>query len=129
MSGGTWNEAGLILFSPSVKQGILKISAAGGIPSPVTQLDTARQEIAHLWPYFLTDGRHFLYLARSAKAELTGIFVGSLDGKPEFCSMPIRGNLVPPGNLLHARRKSSDPGIRSGPTAIRGELASGGERE
>jgi hypothetical protein len=34
---------------------------------PVTSLDAARAEVAHGFPQFLPDGRHFLYLAASSK--------------------------------------------------------------
>jgi hypothetical protein len=47
----------------------------------VTQLDTARQEAAHRWPYFLPDGHHFLYTVRSPLDEQSGVYAGSLDGK------------------------------------------------
>jgi Tol biopolymer transport system component len=34
-------------------------------------------------PSFLPDGRHFIYMRRSTTPENTGIYVGSLDAKPE----------------------------------------------
>ena len=50
--------------------GLLRVAAAGGTPMPLTKLDVSRQEIAHLWPQFLPDGRHliFLSLRRPARA-------------------------------------------------------------
>jgi hypothetical protein len=61
--GGTWNRAGVILFEPEWRASIYRVSAAGGTPEPVTQFDKSRGETTHRWPYFLPDGRHFLYLA------------------------------------------------------------------
>src|SRR4051812_24995511 len=55
---------------------------AGGIAVPVTYLDKKKQEIAHAWPYFLPDGRHFLFYARGrASGVNTRLYVGSLDSK------------------------------------------------
>jgi eukaryotic-like serine/threonine-protein kinase len=81
--GGTWNRAGVILFD-QVAQGegpIKRVSAAGGTAEPVTVLDKARQEQSHAWPYFLPDGDHFLFLARTPASENSAIFVGSLSSK------------------------------------------------
>src|SRR5260370_39953424 len=51
-------------------------------PLPVTALNTMRKDSAHGYPVFLPDGRHFLYYIRAAP-ENTGIYLGSLDSKPE----------------------------------------------
>jgi Tol biopolymer transport system component len=50
----------------------------------VTALDPSRKEEFHLIPSFLPDGRHFVYLRISPSApESSGIYVGTLDAKPE----------------------------------------------
>jgi Tol biopolymer transport system component len=76
--GGAWNTAGTIVFAPSGESALLQVPAGGGTPTPVTAL-AAAGERGHLWPQFLPDGRHFLYLADSATPELHQLFVGSLD--------------------------------------------------
>jgi hypothetical protein len=63
----------------------MQVSATGGTPVAVTAL--APGENAHRWPQFLPDGRRFLYLRVSRAADKTGIYVGSLDLKPEQQSM------------------------------------------
>jgi serine/threonine protein kinase len=78
-SGGTWNRDNTIVFSPNTSSPLYRVPAGGGPAVPATTLDAAQQESAHLWPRFLPDGRHFLYLVRSAKPDRAGIFVGSLD--------------------------------------------------
>ena len=77
-NGGTWNREGVIVFAPNREGVLARVSAAGGIPAAVTALDRRRQETAHLWPQFLPDGRHFLYLALSGQRENRGLYVGSL---------------------------------------------------
>ena len=61
--GGTWSKDGVIVFAPSVLGPLHRVSAAGGISSPVTQLETNLSSGAHRWPWFLPDGRHFLYVS------------------------------------------------------------------
>jgi Tol biopolymer transport system component len=76
---GAWNRDGDILFgSPGTSGGLSRVSQAGGAPSPVTTPDRARQEISHSYPSFLPDGRHFLYLARSAVGDNAGIYLAKL---------------------------------------------------
>ena len=77
--GATWSGDDIIVFSPSSSEPLSQIPAAGGTPSPVTKLDASRLEHSHRWPWFLPDGKHLLYLARSSSSDI--IYVASLDGK------------------------------------------------
>jgi serine/threonine protein kinase len=79
--GGTWNREGVIVFGNSVPEVLYRVSATGGAPTPVTELDGSHKQTSHRHPDFLPDGRHFLYLALSAERAYTGIYVGSLDSK------------------------------------------------
>ena len=75
--GGSWNRKGIIIFGTD-GEGIMQVAAAGGV---ATRLTTApgRNQI-HVFPSFLPDGRHFVYLRESEKP---GVSLGSLDTKPE----------------------------------------------
>src|SRR5262249_43623211 len=77
--GGTWNSEGVILFSD--QNVLFRGSAEGGVPVQITDLDKSRQEVAHLFPYFLPDGHHYLYLAWSSQQAKRAVFIGSLDSK------------------------------------------------
>jgi len=61
----------------------MQVPAGGGTPEPVTTLDRDRFDVAHRWPHFLPDGRHFLFYLVSttspATSEHSGLYVGSLD--------------------------------------------------
>jgi serine/threonine protein kinase len=81
--GASWSADGTILFAPGPRTGISRIAAAGGTAVPVTKLDPA-QHTTQRWPFFLPDGKHFLYLAANhadPRGASTGIYVASLDGK------------------------------------------------
>ena len=57
----------------------MKVPAGGGTPTPTTS--TAAADVTHRNPWFLPDGRHFLFTVRgSASAPFGSIAVGSLDG-------------------------------------------------
>ena len=106
-AGGSWNREGVVLFS-SRSSPVHRVSAAGGTPTAVTVLDASRQQTSHLWPHFLPDGNHFLYLARSPIAENNAIWVGSLDGKDpkQLLSANSSVQYAPPGYLLFVRDRT-----------------------
>jgi len=80
--GGAWGKDGAIIFG-TTGTGLFRCSVSGGLSTPLTTLDPSRQEIFHGRPIFLPDGRHFLYVRYSRAPELTGVYAGSLDTKPE----------------------------------------------
>jgi eukaryotic-like serine/threonine-protein kinase len=80
--GGAWGS-GVILFSPNTQTSMMRVSASGGTPVPVTKVDTA-QHTSHRWPSLLPDGKHFLYLAinhDSSRSANDTLYYASLDGR------------------------------------------------
>jgi Tol biopolymer transport system component len=80
--GGSWSHDDVILFGTEAR-GVMRVPAAGGDPVSLTRLDSVRMERVHGFPVFLPDGQHFLYSRFSTVPENSGIYVGSLDAKPE----------------------------------------------
>jgi eukaryotic-like serine/threonine-protein kinase len=76
--GGAWNRDDVIIFAPDREHALLRVPASGGSGTPVSTVDRPRER-GHLWPEFLPDGRHFLYLADSSQHEHHGIYLGALD--------------------------------------------------
>ncbi|MFI5251685.1 MAG: protein kinase [Bacteroidota bacterium] len=106
--GGTWSSAGVILFAPDYQSPISRVSADGGIPEPLTKLDTSRNEVSHRWPFALPDGKHFLYFSRiannSGPAEGHAVYASSLDGKDNRLVLRTNSNAVyAAGYLLFVR--------------------------
>ena len=118
--GGTWSPAGVILFVPDEFGGILRVSANGGLPAQVTTPDAARQEVSHLWPYFLPDGQHFFYFVQSKVRNLQGIYMAQLEveksrERQRLLDSDSGAVFAPPGHLLVVRAgrlfaQSFDPG-------------------
>jgi serine/threonine protein kinase len=78
--GGSWNSHGVIVFAPSISGPLFRVSANGGTPAQVTQLDSSTGETTHRYPSFLPDGEHFLYLARqTSESKPHNVYVGSLN--------------------------------------------------
>jgi eukaryotic-like serine/threonine-protein kinase len=95
--GGTWNREGVILFSPSSRDALLRVSSSGGAPAPATELDVSKRDFSHRFPFFLPDGRHFLYLAQAVGTGPSGgreVCIGSLDSKERRTLLRVNSNVV-----------------------------------
>jgi eukaryotic-like serine/threonine-protein kinase len=107
--GASWNQDGDILFEPSVNTVIYRVSAAGGVPVPVTAMDPSKNETTHRWPFFLPDGRHFLYWTGSVFAprenNTNSVMLGSLDSKENRILLHSHANAIyASGHILFLRQ-------------------------
>ena len=107
--GGSWSPDGTIVFAPDSDSPIHAVSQAGGESQPVTTFDEERGDDSHRHPWFLPDGRRFLYLARFPDGNESGqaIMVGSLDGDPpvEIGRSPAAAAYAS-GHLLYLREST-----------------------
>jgi serine/threonine protein kinase/Tol biopolymer transport system component len=112
--GGTWNRDGVILFSPGPTSAIFRVSAVGGVPTPLTKVAEGGSGGGHRFPFFLPDGVHFLYNSGSVKADASGLYLGSLNGDAAVRLLPDNTNALyaPPadgkgtGHLLFRREET-----------------------
>lgn len=106
--GGTWSRDGVIVFAQGLSDGLYRVPASGGASVRITEVDAARDELGHAWPYFLPDGLHFLYLARSTQLENSAIYVGSLDSKDTKRLLQAHSSIAfaPPDYLLFVREET-----------------------
>ncbi len=93
--GGTINKNGDIVFAPNSTGGLYLVSSNGGTPREIVKPDSANSEESFRFPYFLPDGRHFLY---TIQAKFTGstqgdmIMVGSIDSDVKDTIMQVSSN-------------------------------------
>ena len=79
--GGTWGPAGTIVFSTGLGRTLSRVSSAGGQPSEFMRLANGQSYFSG--PWFLPDGRHFLFYAAAASYDVAGLYVSSLDAAAE----------------------------------------------
>jgi Tol biopolymer transport system component len=103
--GGTWAADGTIIYAPGFVDPLYRVDASGRDPKPITTVDPERAEDGHQWPWFLPDGRHFVFLVKSSKPEYEGIYVGSLDSGERVRLIAEGANVqyAKPGYLLFLR--------------------------
>jgi DNA-binding winged helix-turn-helix (wHTH) protein/Tol biopolymer transport system component len=103
--GGSWSREDVIVFAPDSRSALLRVAATGGQTAPATHLDPASQAGSHRFPYFLPDGRHFLYLQWSGQADTQGVWVGSIDSRDTIRLVDANSSAAyaSPGYLLFVR--------------------------
>ena len=117
VSGGTWNQRGVIVISaslpgyPSWHPGypvLYSVSAEGGVLKPILEFDKSRHEKFQWLPYFLPDGRHFVYFSGVVEAGTGGICLGSLDSPQTRKLISAESNVsyAPPGFLIYGRQET-----------------------
>jgi Tol biopolymer transport system component len=98
--GGTWNRDGVILFAPTQRE-IFRVPATGGTATAVTTIDVAAQEIQHMWPEFLPDGRRFFYMSNPGPGGQRTVRLASLDSKESRLVLENTGHATyGPGDRL-----------------------------
>ena len=104
---GSWSVDNTIVFSPHWARNLMRVVAAGGTPEELTTKDTVAGDHTHRWPWFLPDGKHYLYFARTTGgtgSEHDAICVRSLDGSVYKRLIPTASNVAyAAGHILFMR--------------------------
>jgi Tol biopolymer transport system component len=102
---GSWSQEGVILFDGRGTDPIYRVPAAGGTPVVAVKADQTRGEAQVGWPEFLSDGKHFMYLAMNQKIEDSSYRVASIDSSDTqpLASAQTQLAYAPPDRLLFVR--------------------------
>jgi eukaryotic-like serine/threonine-protein kinase len=102
-TGASWSRDDVIIFGTN-DGGIFRVAAGGGAAVPVTALDKSRGEDSHRYPWFLPDGRHFLYTARLGERRNSSVYIGDLESAERKPVIDVASNAVyaDPGYVLFA---------------------------
>ena len=127
--GGSWSEAGQILYTPVPQAALFEVPASGGTPRQITKV--SHVHTTNRWPFWLPGGKRFLYLATSHgskdASDTNGIYVSSTDGRENRILHPASGRPVyASGYLLYseqgalmARSFDAERGVLTGdPVAV-----------
>jgi eukaryotic-like serine/threonine-protein kinase len=99
----SWSPRGVILAGQNSGP-LMRVSAAGGDPTPAVDPDASRTDLGHRFPYFLPDGHHFLFLVQKANTK-TAVYIGDLDSKNlmELPGIHSQTKYSPTGHILFVR--------------------------
>jgi Tol biopolymer transport system component len=63
--GGSWGEDGNIVFVPTIRSGVFRVSSAGGAAEPLTTLNQEAGEVTQRWPQVLPDGKSVIFTSHT----------------------------------------------------------------
>ena len=111
LTGGSWSKDGVIVFQADFGSKLSQVSAQGGEPKPATVRPDDQDVDRQRNPYFLPDGRHYLFgggLSGNEGGNQPGIWAGSLDSPEIKQLMTINTPFVyaPPGWLIFVRNEA-----------------------
>ena len=67
---GAWGPNDTIVYGIAGGTGLFQVSAAGGTPQPLTELDADKGEGDHDWPQILPDGKSMLFTIRHGPGKI-----------------------------------------------------------
>ncbi|HXZ20301.1 MAG TPA: protein kinase, partial [Candidatus Acidoferrales bacterium] len=102
--GGSWSEDGTIVFAASNREGLSRISAAGGTAEGLTKLDVSANEVSHRWPQVLPGGKAVLFTAatnfNTFEDSTLQVQVLSSGAKKTVYRGAMYGRYLPSGHLV-----------------------------
>jgi len=119
--GGAWNEQGTILFAPRIAGPLQRVSDGGGTPEEATPGNKDDDQFTNRNPYFLPDGKHFLFIQRTGKDTVGSVYYGSLGGGQPKQLLPVGSNVAYSNGYLFYVKDSTLMGQRFDVSAVRFE--------
>jgi serine/threonine protein kinase len=97
-SDGCWSTSDLIIFDGNTNDTMKIVPAGGGVPRPAALTDTAAGEFTYAWPWFLPDGKHFIFTTSvrqgaDVSVSLDRIKLGSVDSTNATTLFELNENL------------------------------------
>ena len=104
-AGGDWGDDGSIVFAAGNREGLSRVSSAGGTPQPLTTLDEEAGEVTHRWPQLLPGSQAVLFTASSTPGQYedSNLVVQTIPARPRKIVLRggYHGRYLPSGHLLY----------------------------
>ena len=105
--GASWGDDGTIVFVDGVEGRLLRVSALGGAPEPLTEVDRENGEIGHRFPHLLPGGEAMLFtvVRGDTRCDDADIAVQSLETGRQHVLIErgVDPHYVPTGHLVFTR--------------------------
>ncbi len=104
--GGAWSQRGVIVFA-NFGDALKMVPEGGGTPEAIPGNPLPSDSLSQMWPAFLPDGKHFLFLQWKYPSFGTpddNVWIGSIDGeKPKRLPLASTNAQYSEGYLLFSR--------------------------
>jgi len=83
----------VIIFAPRISGPLMSVSDGGGTPAVATPAHDEDGRFTNRNPYFLPDGKHFLYVQRGGKDAVASVYASSIDAGQPRQILPVGSNV------------------------------------
>ena len=107
--GGVWGDDQYIYFGPGFTSPIMRVSATGGSPQPVTTVQSDKKELGHVGPLLLPGGNALLFTVWAGGDVDDGPLVAQVLATGERKVLLLNAfdpRFVPPNHLLFGRGRN-----------------------
>lgn len=129
--GASWGSQGTIVFAPTFEGPLQAVSDGGGTPRELPAARKSSGTYTNRNPFFLPDGKHFLFTARGDKDTVAGVYASSIDaGEPKQILAAGSNVSYSDGYLFYMKERTlvaqrfddSSLNLQGAPTSIAGAL-------
>ncbi len=99
--GASWSSQGMIVFAPVSGGPLQQVSAAGGSPKPLTQLE--KGEGNHRWPEFLPGGNAVLFNSGTTVSPRVAVYSIATGKRQDLIEGALYPKYSPTGHLLYVQ--------------------------
>lgn len=108
--GGSWGDDGSIVFAAGDREGLSKISSAGGNPEPLTALNQQAGEVSHRWPQVLPGSKDVIFTDSTSGVQFNDADIAVYSTFSGKVKTVLHGGsyarYLPSGHLVYVRRHS-----------------------
>jgi serine/threonine-protein kinase len=112
--GAAWGPEDTIAFAGTGSAGLSVVSGEGGIPAPLTVLDTTKGEVAHRWPSFLPNGKAVLFTVVDGEGLHVETLLLESGERRRLISHGANPLYADSGHLVYAQFEGADGSAPSG---------------
>ena len=103
--GGSWGDDDSIVFTAGNREGLSKVSSAGGKPEPLTTLDRQAGEVTHRWPQLLPGSKDVIFTDHTSGGQFDDAEIAAYSAASGKVKSLLHGGMyaryLPSGHLVY----------------------------
>ena len=103
--GGSWGDDDSIVFSAGNREGLSKVSSAGGTPEPLTTLNRQAGEVTHRWPQVLPGSKDVIFTGHTSGGQFDDAEISAYSAASGKVKTLLHGGMyaryLPSGHLVY----------------------------
>jgi Tol biopolymer transport system component/tRNA A-37 threonylcarbamoyl transferase component Bud32 len=108
--GGSWGDDDSIVFAAGNREGLSRVSSAGGNPAPLTTLNQQAGEVTHRWPQVLPGSKDVIFTDHTSGGQFDDAEIAVYSAASGKVKTVLHGGLyaryLPSGHLVYVHNST-----------------------